>query len=465
MIKNHRYGDLYFMIPLAAACAVAFIRFPLLQLDDHLSVIRYISENGSWPVVSPARFGGIGLHQAGHPMLHHTLAAALYHGLEFTGASHPTPARIAQALSLFWALGTAALVSLILKRLPLDRSSRRMTLLLMGTCAGWIWTGATIGNDMALSFWSTAALLAAVVVVSKPPPLAWKPVLFLCLAVGLAMAAKDLAVLILPGAVAAVLIRKFFYRESFLRLAVKALTVLLVWGTFAAVNFYRHWRGTGGIAHYQDIRISSGLDVDLPVPRARHKSFFSFRLAGLLRRPYTLKEKERVFSDPRDYLEGDNYAADWEYQPDSVWTDLYATWWSLPDHLPNKPEPAAARLLYLTALPLSLLGLVGLARCLLKLNRPQFWPAACWSLGAAVLLLLVSYLVEVPFSHARLFSFAIGSFAVFAALGFQGIGNWKPFLKRWLWLYLFVHVAVFWYLLLSGPFYSLWPLWPNLTPI
>lgn len=463
-MKKADYRDLYFLLPLAAAVLVAFLRFPLLQVDDNLSVIRHIAETGRWPEVTGARFAGVGLRQAGHAMLHHTLAAGIWRALEVAGASLRTTARGAQALSAAWALGTAALIWCLLNRLGLERAPRRLALFSLGTFAGWIWTGAAVGNDMALAFWSTVALAAGTAVISSPPPLRWKPVLFLCLGVGLAAASKDLSLLILPGALAAVLARKIFYRESLARLAAKALAVAAAWGLLTSVNAYRHWQGTGTLFHYQDLRISQGLDVSLPVPRVREKSFFSFRFDRLLRRPYALKEKERVFLSPEDYLAGDDYASDWDYNPDSVWTDLYATWWSLPDHIPQKPDPAAARLLYIAALPVSLLGLLGAVLALAHLGRPLYWPTVCWALGAVALLLGVSYLVEVPFSHARLFSFAVGSGVVFLALGFRTLLRWKPALEPWLWVYLSALTAVFWYLLLAGPFYSFWPVWPRLTP-
>lgn len=465
MMKKADYRDLYFLLPLAAAVLVAFLRFPLLQVDNNLGVIRHIAETGRWPEVTAGRYAGEGLRQAGHAMLHHTLAAGIWRGMEVLGASPRTADRGAQALSLLWALGTAALIWFLLNRLPLGRGPRRMALLSLGAFAGWIWTAVAVGNDMALAFWSTVALAAGTAVISSPPPLRWNPVLFLCLGVGLAAAAKDLSLLILPGALAAVLARKLFYRESLARLAVKALAVAAAWGLFTSVNAYRHWRGTGTLFHYQDLRVTGDLDVSFPVPRVREKSFFTFRFDRLLRRPYALKEKERDFLLPEDYLAGDDYSGDWDYSPDSVWTDLYATWWSLPDHIPQKPNPAAARLLYLAALPVSLIGLLGAVLALAHLDRPLYWPTVGWALGAAALLLGVSYLVEVPFSHARLFSFAVGSGVVFLALGFQTLLRWKPSLEPWLWVYLAALTAVFWHLLLAGPFYSFWPVWPRLTPI
>ena len=464
-MKRADYRDLYFLLPLAAAVLVAFLRFPLLQVDDNLSVIRYISQTGRWPEVTVTRYAGEGFRQAGHAMLHHTLAAGIWRALEVAGASLRTAARGAQALSLAWALGTATMIWFLLSRLPLERAPRRMALFALGTFSGWIWTAAAVGNDMTLAFWSTLALLAGTIVISTPPPLPWGPVWTLSLGVGLAAASKDLSLLILPGALAAVLARKLFYRESLGRLAVKALTVAAAWGLFTSVNAYRHWRGTGILFHYQDLRVSGDLGLSFPVPRIGEKSFFSFRLDRILQRPCALKERERVFRSIEDYLEGDDYSGEWRYSPDSVWTDLYATWWSLPDHIPQKPDPAAARLFYLAALPVSLIGLLGAMLALAHLDRPLYWPTVCWALGAVTLLLGVSHLVEVPFSHARLFSFAVGSSVVFLTLGFQTLLRWKPSLEPWLWAYLSALTAVFWYLLLSGPFYSFWPVWPRLTPI
>ncbi|HDL64158.1 MAG TPA: hypothetical protein ENH12_02070, partial [Proteobacteria bacterium] len=70
-----RRWDWVFLAPLAVACILAFFRFPLLQNDDHLKVVRYISEFHSWPpIVADAS------NQARHTLVHHTLGALVYSG-------------------------------------------------------------------------------------------------------------------------------------------------------------------------------------------------------------------------------------------------------------------------------------------------------------------------------------------------------------------------------------------------
>lgn len=430
-----RRWDWVFLVPLAVACFLAFLRFPLLQNDNHLAIVRYISTAGSWPVIDADAS-----NQARHTLVHHTLGAGTYKVLKsVTREGSFLAERGVQALSLIWALGIIPLVWIIGRRMIKNDEARALSFLIFGTFTGWVTSSVTIDNDMAMGFWGVLALLIMIGIMRKKEPPSWGIMAGSGLVIGMAVLMKATASVMMGPVVICLLSRRFYYRERWEVLLPRAGLLIIIWVVMAAPNYIRTYRDTGYIVCHNDIQCPNSS------VHAEHWDYFSFRLGDILKRPFELNPDK---GDER------TNAADY-----SFWSKIYLSWWRLPDWLPEDPEPLAASALYLMAFPISIIGVLGFLLCVKRCWRePGLLPVMGWWVIGMIGMFVGSWFLPTvaigSFCHARFYIYATGSVIVMLGIGFQFLMNRWPWLRIILWIVVIMQAAAFWWLLLSGPYYS-----------
>lgn len=442
--RNYWRWDWLFLFPLILASVFAFLRFPLLQNDDHLAIVRYISASRSWPTIDADAS-----NQARHSLVHHTLGAGIYMVLESVSRGGSLLAeRGVQALSLIWALGIIPLVWMIGRRLIKNDEARVLSFLVFGTFSGWVTSAVTIDNDMAMGFWGVLFLLTMIGIMRKKEPPSWGTVAGSGLVIGMAVLMKATASVIMGPAVICLLSRRFYYRERWGVLLPRAGLLIIIWAVMAAPNYIRTYRDTGYLVCHNDILHPN------PLVHAEKWDYYSFRIPSIIKRPFELTpDKGDERTNKADY---------------SFWSKIYVTWWRLPDWLPDDPNPYAASALYLTALPISLCGLVGFLLGLIRCRREAAWlPVMGWWIIGVIGMFAGSWFLPTvaigSFCHARFYIYATGSVIVMLGLGFQFLMNRWPRLQMILWILVILQTAAFWWLLLSGPYYSFQETWPVLS--
>jgi len=438
--------DWLFLSPLVIAIGILFFRFPVLQNDDHLAVVRYIAENRSWPpIIADAS------NQARHTLVHHTLASVPYDLLrKIVSDNSRLPERSVQAFSILWALGIIIVVWRTSRELIKDDQARLLSFLIFGTFTGWMTSAVMVDNDMSMGFWGSLALLIMVIIMRRGELPRWSMIIILGLVIGAAVLMKATASILMGPAVICILARRWYYRDNLRALLSRAGLLIIIWAVMASPNYIRTYRDTGYLVYHNDIQHPN------PSVHAEHWDYFSFRLPSIVKRPFELNPDK---GDDR------TNAADY-----SFWSKIYVTWWRLPDWLPNNPNPRAASALYLIALPVSLCGVLGLFSGLIRCRREAVWlpVAGWWIIGLTGIFIGSWFLPTVAigsFCHPRFLNYATGSAVVFVGLGFQVIVEKWPRLRIVLWVVVIMQTVAFWWLILSGPFYGLMSNWaPMLAP-
>ncbi len=436
-MKGNGYRDLWFLLPVVLACLLAFYRFPLYQLDDHLTVIREIAETGRWP--SPEQPG---MRMANHPLFHHSLAALAWKAAAGPGSVIGLrPERAAQLLSLLYGLGTIFLAGLIVRRMVPLPSARRLAFLGMGTFVGFVMLSVTICNGMAFSFWGTAALLQAVGIMRDPEPPSSYRVLILGVFLGMAALMKMTAPVMMLAAGACLVSRRWYYRENWGTVGKATAGLFLVCLIFLIPSLVRFPRTLGmnpvELAHRERL---NGLPSE--------SDLFSLPLASMFRRPFQV---EPYSSEMIGRAEG------------AFWTSLFLSHWNLPIHLPHPPNPYVTSAFTSLAVLMTLGGLCGMAVALLSLRgRPGYLPVLLWPLLYMAVWLVANLYFRQPGAHMRHLYFSVGSQAVFLALFFQAAFRRSPRLRTALWVMVGLQVILFWLMVFGGPFYYFYSPWPNL---
>ncbi len=436
--------DWIFLLPLVAACIVAFLRFPLLMGDDHLKVVDFIAREHRWPPVPLYDRND----QAQHTLLHHTIAAFVYRGLMALGTSAPlSPGRGVQLLSVLWALGIIPFVWLVLRRMIKDYFARVFAFLIFGTFTSWVSSSVTIDNDMAMSFWGSLALWGMVVMMQKATLPSYRAIACMGIAVGIAALMKATASLMGPVVILSLMSRKWFFRERFKPLLIRATVFALIWISLASHNYFRYYRDTGYFIHHETIQ--------RPTPSIhRYRwDYLSFRFIDILKGPFKVTSPDvGELLTPADK---------------SFWSKLYLTWWRLPRFLPDAPNPWATSGLYIVALPVTLIGVFGFLLGFIRMeNDPAWFPILGWWLIGLIAILIGSwYIPDVQvgsFINPRFIYFSSASQIVFFAYGFQRIIERWPSARFAIAILVVAQVVIFWWLLLDGPFYSFWEPWPDM---
>ncbi len=431
--------DLIFLLPLVLACLVAYFRFPLFQLDDHLAVIREIARTGSWPAPD-----GRELRMAQHPLFHHTAAALAWRGMELLGGTAPLrPDRAAQALSLVYGLATIPLLVAIVRAVIDDPDSRRMAYVAFGTFTGYIFSSVTVSNEMAFAFWGTAAFYWLLKIVRDPRPPRRSAVIGLGVLLGVSALVKMNAPVLLGGAVICLLARSRYSRENWGTALRRSGLLILVFIPFCLPSVLR-FPGTLGV-NPQEFQ---WLEAHRHRPPAR--DIFSFRLPSILERPFLVYPYAELPVNRADR---------------SFWSSLFVSSWQPPPFLPDPTPPRLVAGFSLTALALTLVGVFGVLRGAGKAVRQADWLALLvWPVFYVLAWLLMKWFLRQPGQHIRHLLFSSGSLMAFLALGFQGILLRRPGLKPALWLLIGLQTGLFWWILLGGPFYSFHSPWPVLMP-
>jgi Dolichyl-phosphate-mannose-protein mannosyltransferase len=438
--------DWIYLIPVIAACFIAFLRFPILQNDDHLKVVKQIAVKWEWPEVDGERGS-----QSKHMLVHHTVAAGLYRGLEILGPIAPLgPERGVQLLSLLWGLATIPVIYLIVRHLVSDSGARVLAFLTFGTFTYWVRGAVTIDNDLAMGFWGSAALLAAIILMKRARLPEYRRVCLLGVLIGVASLMKDTASIMILPAVVSLVSRKWLYKEHLKPLLARALVLVCVWGILASMNYIRHYSDTGHLFSHDYLHNADNIQF------TERWDYLSFRFPAILERPF---HRNPEITDTR-----------WNEADHSFWSKLYIIWWSLPDFLPDMPNPYATSALFFIALPVSLCGIIGLIAGVARWKKNPAWlPVVGWlAVGLAAMLLGTWLYPDMRCSallRPRYLCYAAGSQIALLALGFEKIFGRFPHLRWIIGCIVLVQVIVFWYLLLSGPFYSFIDPVPCLTAL
>jgi hypothetical protein len=134
--------------------------------------------------------------------------------------------------------------------------------------------------------------------------------------------------------------------------------------------------------------------------------------------------------------------------------------------LPDRPNPRAASSFYLVSLPITLCGIAGIFLALGRIKRDFAWlPVVVWLVFGILGMLTSNFLgqVRAAFSNTRYLGYATGSQVAVLALVFERLMGRRIQLKWLIRVMVVLQVIIFWWLLLSGPFYSFRHPWPNLT--
>nr|HPJ72530.1 hypothetical protein [bacterium] len=225
----------------------------------------------------------------------------------------------------------------------------------------------------------------------------------------------------------------------------------LIWaGAVVAVAacpiYFRHWADTGSIVHHDQGFHQDNWSGD-------RWEMFSFRYASILSRPFIPYSED--FGDERIC------------PADLSWpSKLYMNWWSLPDQLPDRPNSMATRLIFITALPVSLLLLGALVFSLLNsINDPRRLALIGWAVTVFGFLFLASIFFPEPrwacHTYPRHCLGAAGALLGCLGLFFNDLLRKGKTVQIILTTVVLFHLAAFWVLLLSGPFYGLENPWPH----
>jgi len=427
------------LIPAMVACLVCYFRFPELHNDDHPMIIKGIAETGSWPTVKQFR-------SAQHMPYAHTVAAGIYRLLESTHSFFNIPPRRAgQLLNLVSMFGIMALLVPILRRLVADYRARVLTLLVFGSSTRWMTMAVTIDNDTMMALFATLALLLTIRMMARREIPSWPGILLTAFIIALGGAVKHNGQQFIIPFIGCLISRRWFYRERLKSLVARSAVSLLIVLVITAPFYLRHHRDTGQyIYHDQGFHKKNW--------SGNRWEFFTFRFGDILRRPFV------PYTDFTDEVLG---------PADLSWfSKLYMNWWSLPDFLPDRPEAAATRAIFITALPISIVFLTGflLAFCKIKRN-PRLLPALSWVFVIALFVLLASCFFPEPrwacHTYPRMWLGGAGGMMAAFGLACSELSRRWPATRWIIFLLVGLQLIAFWWLLLGGPFYSFHHPWPR----
>lgn len=433
----------WWLLPAVAACIVCYLRFPVLENDDHPPIIRYIAETGEWPSVLKFR-------SSQHMLYYHTLSAYLYRALEYSAPIlHIPPDRAGQLVNLAFFFSLMILLVYILRQLIPDYRSRILALLFFGSSTRWITMSVTVDNDTMMALAATIALFWSIRMMGRREMPSWGTVLLIAFILGLGAAIKQNGQQFLFPLALCLIARYWFYGNQFSSLLVRALWSVVIILIFTLPFYFRHHQDTGSWIHHDQGFHQKNWSGD-------SWEFFTFRFGEIIRRPFT----------PIPDIEDERVCP-----ADLSWpSKVYIFWWSLPDFLPDRPPALPTAAIFITALPLTGIFLAGLAGVLWGIKgTPRWLPPLGWIGVVAFFVILASVLFPEPrwgcHVYPRMWLGAVGGIIPLFALGCSRIVERRPTIRWVIYSLVGIHVAVFWWLLLSGPFYSFYQPWPimNIT--
>ncbi len=432
--------DFLFLLPLMIVCVLAFYRFPLLQADDHLSVISEIYQTGRWPTPD-----GTKLRMAHHPLAHHSLAALTWKAPELIGLGPVYWPESAQVLSLLYALGTVLLVARIVGHLVPVPEARRMAYLVFGTFTGFVISAVSVSNDMAMAFWGTAALLGAVKIMrDSRPPSYWR-IAVLGIVLGLALLMKVSALAMLSATVFCLISRRWYYGDGWVDIGKRVVVITMICLIFYLPSVWR-FPETLGANPNEAHHVTGGLSIH---NRSLMADMFILPLAELMKRPFQVTPGV-CYVNRADY---------------SFWTGIFISNWSLPSHLPDPPNPYITVLFFLTALFVALCICCGGAIAVRgAFFRPELFVVLIWILIFAAVWVVANLFGGFPVADVRYILFSIGSQITFLALFYQFVLRRLPRFRKVFWLIICSHMLLFLLMAINGPFYYFHSTWPNLHP-
>lgn len=426
------------LLPAVAACLICYLRFPVLENDDHSPIIRYIAEKGEWPTVLKYR-------SSQHTPYYHTVAAGLYRVLEYSAPLlHIPPDRAGQLINLTCFFILMILLVFILRKLIPDYRSRILALLIFGSSTRWITMSVTVDNDTMMALAATIGLILTIQEMEKAGMPSWRTILAIAAILGIGAAVKQNGQEFLFPLAGCLIVRRWIYRNRLSSLSARAVISILIILTFTVPFYLRHHRDTGEWIHHDQGFHQKNWSGD-------SWEFFTFRFGEIIKRPFT----------PIPNIEDERVC-----RADLSWPSrVYIYWWSLPDFLPDRPPALPTAAIYLTALPLTGIFLFGLGVALWKVSRrPEWLPPLGWTGAVAFFVILASILFPEPrwgcHAYSRMWLGAAGGLIPLFALGCSRIIERRSALRWIIYSLVGLHVAVFWWLLLSGPFYSFYDPWP-----
>ena len=428
----------FWLLPAVAACLICYLRFPVLENDDHSPIIRYIAETGEWPSVLQYR-------SAQHTPYYHTVSAGLYRLLKYAyPVFNIAPDRAGQLVNLTGMFCLMVLLVFILRLLIPDKRARILALLIFGASTRWVTMSVTIDNDMSMALLATLALLLTIKIMAYKGMPSWKNVILIALILGVGAAIKQNGQQFFIPLAGCLLIRYWLYNNPFSRLLTRALVSSLIILISTAPFYLRHYQDTGNWIHHDQGFHQKNWSGD-------SWEFFTFRFGEIIRRPFT----------PIPDIEDERVC-----KSDLSWpSKLYTNWWSLPDFLPDRPLALPTAVIFITALPITVMILTGLVMALWRSKTVPAWiPPIGWIGIVAFFVLLASYLFPEPrwgcHTYPRMWLGASGGIISLFALSCWRIIELRPSSRWIIYSLVGVHVLAFWWLLLSGPFYSFYHPWP-----
>ena len=436
--KKWWQNEWLWLLPAVAACLVCYSRFPELHNDDHPAVIQHIAETGCWPQVEQFR-------SAQHMLYYHMVSAGLYRFLVWAKPILKIPpARAGQMVSLICMFGLMALLIPILRILIHDFRARVLSLLIFGASTRWMTVSVTIDNDTVMALIATLALFLTIRMMRRTHMPSWGEVLLIALIIGIAGAIKHNGQQFVIPLMGCLIGRRWWYRENMSALMARAGVSLLVVLIVSAPFYLRHYRETGRWIYHDQGFHRENWSGD-------RWEFFTFRFGKILRRPSIPYEN---FTDER------------LCPADVSWfSKLYMNWWSLPDFLPERPSAPATRAVFITALPITIFFLAGFIMAIFKIrDHPGWLPPLSWIFIIFIFVFLASIFFPEPrwacHTYPRMWLGGAGGLLAAFGLIAQTLINYRPATRWILYLLLGLQVAAFWWLLLSGPFYSFYDPWP-----
>lgn len=435
--RGHR--EWFCLLPIVAAFIICYLRFPLFQNDDHQPVIEYIARTGAWPDVLEYR-------SSMHSLVYHTAAAGVYRLLKWGEPFLTIPSvRAGQLINLLGMGGIAILVIFILRRLLPDLRARIFALLVFGSSTRWIIAAVTIDNDTLMALAATAALLLTIAMIKRRERPSWALTLLIAAIIGVSATIKENGLQFFLPLSGCIIARHWIYRERFCPLLGRVAAVWAVAILVMVPIHVRHYRDTGKIIYHDQGFHQKNWS-------GSRWEFFTFRFGEILRRPalpYADVADERLC--PADLS--------WP-------SKIYMNWWSLPDSLPDRPSPGLTAAIFVSALPLTLLFLIGIGFAVRQVKFDPAWLAVLGWFGIVIFsMLAASLLFPEPrwacHTYPRHVLGGAGGIIALTGLAFEKITLRWPRSRYILYLLLAIHLVIFWRLLLSGPFYSLYYPWPK----
>lgn len=323
--------------------------------------------------------------------------------------------------------------------------ARIFALLIFGSSTRWITAAVTIDNDTLMALTATLALLLTIVMIRRLGTPSWALTMVISVLIGVSVAFKENGLQFYLPLSGCLLARHWIYGDRFRPLLVRVAAVWIVALVAIIPIRVRHYRDTGQIVYHDQGFHRKNWS-------GSRWEFFTFRFGEIFRRPFI------PYTDVTD-----NRLC----RADLSWSStLYVNWWSLPDFLPDRLPAGLTRAIFISALPLTLLFVLGIGFGVRQAKLDPGWLAVLGWFGIVIIFMLAaSVFFPEPrwacHTYPRHILGAAGGIIALMGLSFEKITNRWLRSRYILYLLLVIRLVIFWSLLLGGSFYSFYNPWPE----